>query len=53
MESVGYVAPVRKKLQEAIGALSDLGVRQKEQVWKLLERFLDQKSTTESVTPVS
>lgn len=50
LESVGYVAPVKKKIQEAIGAMTHLGVRQKEQVWKLLERFLDQKPATESVT---
>ena len=50
LEAAGYVASVRKKLQDAIGALSHLGARQKEQVWKLLERFLDQKPATESVT---
>jgi len=51
--SVGYIGPVRKKIQDAIGSLSDLDGRQKEQVWELLESFLNQKPGTESVTLVS
>jgi len=43
----------RKKIQDAIGALSHLDGKQKEQVWGLLERFLNQKPGTESVTLVS
>jgi len=51
--SVRYIGPVRKKIQDAIGSLSDLDGRQKEQVWELLESFLNQKPGTESVTLVS
>jgi len=51
--SVRYVEPLRKKIQDAIGALSHLDGQQKEQVWRLIERFLNQKSETESVTLVS
>jgi hypothetical protein len=51
--SVGYIGPVRRKIQDAIGSLSDLDGRQKEQVWELLESFLNQKPETESVTLVS
>jgi len=53
LEAVRYVAPIRKKIQDAIGALSHLDGKQKEQVWGLLERFLNQKPGTESVTLVS
>ncbi len=51
--SVRYIGPVRKKIQDAIGSLSDLDGRQKEQVWELLESFLNQQPGTESVTLVS
>jgi len=47
------MGPVRKNIQDAIGSLSDLDGKQKEQVWELLESILNQKPGTESVTLVS
>jgi len=50
LESVSYVEPLRKKIQDAIGALSHLDGKQKEQVWTLIEQFMIQKPKAESVT---
>ena len=49
-KSARYVAPVKKKIIEAIGELKELNEDQKEQVWKTIEQFVNQKSKAESVT---
>ncbi|MFC1886961.1 hypothetical protein ACFLZM_07885 [Thermodesulfobacteriota bacterium] len=51
--SVRYVGSVKKKIQDAIGSLSHLDLEQKEQIWRLIEQFLNQKPEAESVTLVS
>jgi len=53
LESVRYVGPLRKNIQDAIGALSHLDGKQKGQVWGLIELYLNQKPEAESVTRVS
>jgi hypothetical protein len=53
LESVHYIGSVRKKIQDAIGSLSHLDEKQKEQIWGLIEQFLNQKPEAESVTLVS
>jgi hypothetical protein len=53
LESVRYVGPVIRKIQEAIGALRDLDEQQKERVWQLIQQFLTLKPEAESVTPIS
>lgn len=53
LKSVRYVEPLRKKVRDAIGSLSHIDVKQKEQVWRLIEQYLNPKTGTESVTLVS
>jgi len=53
LEPVRYVGPVRNKIQDAIGSLSHLDGKQKEQVWGLIEQFLNHKPEAECVTLVS
>lgn len=49
-KSARYMEPVKKKIIEAIGEIKELDEDQKEQVWKTIEQFINQKSKTESVT---
>ena len=49
-KSACYMEPVKKKIIEAIGDLKELNEDQKEQVWKTIEQFVNQKSKTESIT---
>jgi len=48
----GYVGPVKKKIQDAIGALSGLDMKAKEMVWNWIEPLLSQKIEEESVTSI-
>jgi hypothetical protein len=50
LQSVRYVGPIQKKILTAIGAMKTLDLNQKEQVWRLIESFLNQKTEAESVT---
>jgi hypothetical protein len=53
LKSVQYIGPLKKQIVDAIGSLKDLDEKQKQQVWRLIERFLDPKSNGECVTFVS
>ena len=50
MESFSYIAALRKQFSEALGSLTHLSLKEKNNVWELIEQFLDPKSTTERVT---
>ena len=53
IKSVRYIAPLKKKFIDAIGAMKHLDEAQKESVWKLVEQLLDHKTQAESVTCIS
>jgi hypothetical protein len=50
MESFSYVGAIRKQFSEALGTFTDLGLEEKNKVWKLIEQFLNPKSSIENVT---
>ena len=52
-KTVRYLSPLKKKFQDVINALTKSSEKQKEQVWQLLESFLNQQPVAESVTLVS
>jgi hypothetical protein len=53
LKSSRYIGPVRRKIIDAIGALKDLEKTRKEQIWQLLEQFINQKPKGEGVTQIS
>lgn len=53
LESVRYVEPIRKKIQDVIGSLNHIDIKQKEQIWGLIKKYLIPKNQAESVTLVS
>jgi len=50
MASYSYPGALKKRFADAIGALNDLSLDLKNNIWELIEQFLDVKPTSESVT---
>ena len=50
MASYSYPGALKKRFADAIGALTDLTIDLKNEIWELIEQFLDVKPTSESVT---
>ncbi|MEA3548749.1 MAG: hypothetical protein U9R66_13935 [Thermodesulfobacteriota bacterium] len=46
----GYGRPIKKKIQDVIGELSELDIKAKETVWKWIEPLMNKKSNEECVT---
>jgi hypothetical protein len=53
MELHLYPGALKKRFSDAIGALTELTIDQKNRIWELIEQFLDAKIATESVTQFS
>ncbi len=53
MELYHYQGTLKKRFSDAIGALTELSMDQKNTIWQLIEQFLEAKISTESVTQFS
>lgn len=53
MASYRYPGALKSRFSKILEALSDLTLEQKNQVWELIEQFLNLKTTGESVTQIS
>lgn len=53
MESYRYPKALKKRFAEALGALTDLTLDQRNKIWELIEKFLEPKTMEESVTRIS
>ena len=53
MDSYRYPGALKKRFSEILETLPDLTLEQKNQVWELIEQFLNPKTTGESVTQIS
>jgi hypothetical protein len=53
MESYRYPGALKNQFSKTLEGLSDLTLQQKNQIWELIEQFLNPKTPEESVTQIS
>jgi len=53
LKSSKYFGPVKKKIQDAIGELTELDTKTKEEIWEWIEPLLNKYNQGKSVTSFS
>ncbi len=53
LKSSKYLEPVKKKIQDAIGELTEFDIRTKKEIWEWIEPLLSKQTQGESVTSIS